>query len=63
MNFLLLFCVILDVSYEAGMKKIHAVKSSGEVIVGMEVFREVYKVTAQFNFGNLFLPIKNVRFI
>ena len=32
------------------MKKIHAVKSSGEVIVGMEVFREVYKVTAQFNF-------------
>ena len=26
------------------MKKIHAVTSSGEVIVGMHVFREVYKV-------------------
>ncbi|XP_023331456.1 uncharacterized protein At5g50100, chloroplastic [Eurytemora carolleeae] len=25
------------------MKKIHAVTSSGEVIVGMHVFREVYK--------------------
>jgi len=31
------------VNYEAGMKKIHAVTETGEVIAGMEVFREVYK--------------------
>ena len=34
----------LGVNYEAGMKKIHAVTETGEVIAGMEVFREVYKV-------------------
>ena len=32
-----------DVSYERGMEKIHAVTHTGEVIVGMEVFRKVYQ--------------------
>eukprot|EP00088_Acartia_fossae_P055814 TRINITY_DN6486_c0_g1_i5.p1 TRINITY_DN6486_c0_g1~~TRINITY_DN6486_c0_g1_i5.p1 ORF type:complete len:196 (+),score=12.01 TRINITY_DN6486_c0_g1_i5:35-589(+) len=31
------------ISYEVGMKKIYAVKSDGEIISGMEVFRQVYK--------------------
>jgi len=31
------------VSYETGMKKIYAVKSDGELISGMEVFRQIYK--------------------
>ena len=40
----MLICMHLDISYETGMKKIYAVKSDGEIISGMEVFRQVYKV-------------------
>ena len=32
------------VSYEKGMKIMHAVKANGEVIEGVEVIREIYKV-------------------
>ena len=41
---IILLYLLSGVSYETGMKKIYAVKSDGELISGMEVFRQIYKV-------------------